>query len=324
MVRMPLLLTDRAATTSPVPLISTSAARTLGLRLAAPTYRRIRPGVWVEAAAYDELPPWQKYAVRVHAFALRHPAAVLCLESAAVALGLPLFGQPRTIHAFDPDQRAPRRFGDVQVHASATPRAVVSVGGVLATSLLDTVVDLARVLPPAQAVAVADAAISAGQGGTLSLDALRTHGQAQENRRGRRRMAWVWANADALSESPGETASRIVMDWCGFERPELQVRFEYDGCRDRVDFFFRSLRAIGESDGWGKYQLMKPEQARRLLQEEKRREDRLRRHGHPFARWEAADAWGVTAMCAALNAAGVRQVRPSNAAMLATLRPSSR
>lgn len=291
----------------------------LGIGLASASWMRVRSGIYVSRAAFTKLPPWKKYAVRVHAFVRQHPDAVLCLESAAIFHGLPLFAETKDIHVFASGRSRSRRFGDVCVHTSADPREVVQVKGALITGILDTVADLARALPPAQALAVVDSAISPTQGGWLSVDALREHIAGQQNHRGSARAGWAWGNADARAESPGESVSRAVITWTGFERPELQHRFHYEGANDRTDFYFPSCRAIGESDGWQKYQRHDPAEAARLLAEEKRREDRLRRHGHPFARWDLTDAWRVKPLERALERAGVPRVAPPQSAMLATL-----
>ena len=316
---MPLLLSDRAVLASPVPLVTRAEARARGIAVDAPAYTRIRSGVHAPTGPYSALPPWDRYAARVHAFARTHPDAVLCLESAAVAHGLPRFGEARDIHVFAPGRTRSRRFGDVCVHTSEDPRALDRRGSLLVTSLLDTTTDLARVLPPAQALAVVDAAISAAQGGTLQLAALRAHAAAQASSRGSAQLRRLWEQADGRAESPAESVSRAVIAWCGYEEPELQHEFHYDGVDDRVDFLFPSVGAVGEADGWGKYDLADPERAATHLRDEKRREDRLRRHQHPFARWELADAWRIRPLCHALDAAGVPRVRPREAAMLATL-----
>ena len=312
-------------TSSPLPLMTASEARMLGHDVSSPRWHRVRHGIYVDKVAFEELPPWRKYAVRVHAFVRMHPDAVLCLESAAVFLGLPLFDEARDIHVYDPDRGASRRFGDVCVHTSADPREVVQVDGAYVTGLLDTTIDLARVLPPAFALAVADAAIAPAQGGTLTTAILQEHAAAQQNQRGVVQLRWLWARADPRSESTGESISRAVIEWCGFPVPVLQVTFHYDGCADRVDFLFEDTKTIGESDGWGKYKMAKdPARAAELLKDEKRREDRLRRRGHPFARWELRDVLRVTPLGDALHAASVRRVRPSEPGMLATLRDRRR
>lgn len=321
---MPLLLSARAATSSPLPLVTTREARMLGVAVHSKAYHRVRSGVHVDAGAWAALPDWRKYEVRVHAYLRTHPDAILCLESAAVVLGLPLYGHPAQIHVHDPDRRSSRRFGDVCVHTSVQPRDVVTTAGIRCTSLLDTVVDLARVLPPASALAMADAAVSTCQGGALDVGALRDRVAEQPDRRGRARLAWLLPRIDGRSESPDESVSRAVIEWCGFERPALQRDFWYEGHHDRCDFFFPSCGAIGESDGWGKYDLADPAAARRHLREEKRREDRLRRHLHVFARWEHRDTMRVTPLARALHAAGVPVVRPVQSHMLATLRDHRR
>lgn len=296
----------------------------LGIHLDSGRWLRVRKGVYVDRAAYVASPPWKRYAVRVHAFVRMHPSAVLCMESAAVFHGIPQFGEAQDIHVYDPDLAHSSRHGDVSIHTSRDERQLTSVDGVRVTSLEDTILDLARVAPPAHALAMTDAAISRAQGGKLSLEDIRARGEAQQNQRGRARLRWVWEQADPLSESPAESVSRAVMLWSGFERPELQREFVYEGRLDRTDFYFASCRAIGEADGWGKYELDDPEKAKQNLAEEKRRENRLRRNGHSFARWELRDAWQITPLCDALAAAGVPRVAPAQPGMLATLRANPR
>lgn len=317
-------LSDRAEVVSPLPLYTVAQARMLGIRLNGKSWVRVRKGVYVDRLKYLALPKWKRYAVRVHAFVLTHPDAVLCLESAAVFHGIPHFGETKDIHVYDPEGACSWRHGDISIHTSRDPREVEVIDGVRVTSLCDTIVDLARVVPPANGLAMVDASVSPVQGGTLRLDALRERGDEQQNQRGRARLQWVWENSDALSESPGESLSRAVIAWSGFEKPELQREFFYEGHEDRVDFFFPSRGAIGESDGWGKYDLDNAEKAQRHLTDEKRREDRLRRHGHPFARWDVKAAWKVDPLCKALSAAGVPLVAPSQPMMLATLRSNAR
>lgn len=317
---MPFTMSDRAQLRSPLPLHTRDEARMLGIRLDDRKWHRVRKGVYVDKKQYAALPEWLRYALRVHAFLRTHPGAILCLESAGVFHGTPQFGESLFIHVYDPDAVTSQRYGDIRVHTSRDPREVVRVGAALVTSLVDTVVDLARAMNPADALAVADAAISSPQGGTLHLQQLITRGEALENLRGRARMRWVWVNADALAESPAESVSRAVMLWSGYETPELQREFHYEGKHDRTDFHFPSCRAIGEADGWGKYDFEDPQEAAKRLREEKRREDRLRRHRHPFARWDLGGVWKVTPLCEALDGAGVPRMHPPQSAMLATLK----
>ncbi|MFT4259298.1 hypothetical protein [Microbacterium sp.] len=324
MLDMPLLLSARATTASPIDLLTSAETRLLRIDTSSPRLIRVRRGVYADREEYQGLTGAKRYAVRVHAFVRAHPDAILCLESAAVVLGLPSFGETRDIHMYSPERRRSRRFGDVVVHTSQDARRVERIDGVRVTSMLDTVADLARVLPPARAIAVVDSAIAPAQGGMLTLDELRAHVRPQVNRRGILRLEWTWDNASALSESPPESLSRVVIDWNGFETPILQQVFHYEGFEDRADFYFEGSRTIGESDGWQKYELDEPVKAAKHLADEKRREDRLRRHRHPFARWDQADAWRSTPLRNALLAAGVEIVRPAQTEMLRTLSDRSR
>ncbi len=321
---MPLLLSTRAVTAPPIDLFTSEEARALSLPLRSEAFTRIRPGVYARRSAWKELTSWGRYAARVHAFVRTHPDAVLALESAAVLHGLPHFGEARHVHVSVDAPTKSARYGDIRVHTSAQEREVVRIGSALVTSFRDTVVDLARTLPPAQALAVVDAALSPVQGGRHALEDLRDLCEARDDRRGVSRARWVWAHADARSESPTESISRAVIAWSGFEAPDLQQEFSYEGVDDRVDFLFRSGAVVGEADGWGKYELAEPTSAAKQLTAEKRREDRLRRHGHPVVRWESIDVWRVTPLCEKLRAAGVPQLSAPSPAYLETLKHRTR
>lgn len=319
-----MLLTDRAVLTPPAPLITREEARMLGVPISAASHLIVRRGLYVPRQAYLSLRPWEQYALRVHGYIRRHPDAVLCLESAAVLHGLPLFRHPRDIHVLAPHAERSQRIGDVCIHTSADARDIMRIAGVRVTGLLDTVVDLARAVAPARALAIADSALSPAQGGGVRLADLRAKAEEQQNRRGRARLRWVCARADGRAESPAESVSRAVIEWSGFEHPELQREFGYEGRRDRADFHFPSNGTIGEADDWGKYELDAPERAAVHLRDEKRREDRLRRNGHPVARWDLADAWRVAPLVTALRGAGLTPQHPPQPAMLATLAQSPR
>lgn len=90
----------------------------LGLRLRSPQFVRVRPGIYARREALADPSPWQRYAVRVHAFARKHPEAILSHESAAVLHGLPQFGESRLIHVYDPHSITTHIRGDVRLHAS--------------------------------------------------------------------------------------------------------------------------------------------------------------------------------------------------------------
>ena len=137
--------------------------------------------------------------------------------------------------------------------------------------------------------------------------------KARADRRGLRRIKWVRARATARSESVGESVSRAVIEWLGYEEPELQVVFEDEG----VDGSGRLLLATDADHrriGWLR-------QVRRggrrglqgSLHAEKIREDRLRRQvGRLRAMGLGATRCGLIPMDAKLRAAGLTPIRPRN------------
>jgi hypothetical protein len=281
---------------------------------------RVRPGVYAPIADWSRLAPWERYLARVHATKVRIRDPVFCLESAAALLGLPLFGEPRHIHLLARGARTVTR-GDVVAHAFLDSRAAVSLRDTSATSVADTVLDLGRVLPPAFGLAVADAALHHGE---VSVESLRGRFAVQRARRGSRQIAWMLSEADPLAESVTESISRAVIGWLGYERPELQVKFRYEGVDDRVDFYWRRRRTIGEADGFGKYDAGDTESSKARFIAEKVREDRLRRYERGFVRWDSHDPFHPQRLDAKLRAAGLIPERAPNVALLATLRQASR
>ncbi|WP_159500198.1 hypothetical protein [Microbacterium sp. 18062] len=310
---------------SPVPLFLSAEAMITRVRLHDDRrYVRVRSGVYAPRDAWLSLKPWQRYLARVHAFALQHPSAALAYESAAALHRLPLFGEPRDIHVFDTERTRSRRFGDVCVHTSRDEREVIAADGMLLTSLLDTGIDLMRVLPPAFALAVGDAATASARADATTVAEMRVRASAGIGTRGRRQMAALLPLVEPATESVGESVSRAVIIWLGFEAPEVQVSF-FDGAHeDRVDFFWRQVRAIGESDGYGKYAGDTVDATVSRMVHEKRREDRLRRSCDSFMRWDWSDAMAVDPLEGRLMRARVPRIAAPHAAYLATLRHNPR
>ena len=101
------------------------------------------------------------------------------------------------------------------------------------------------------------------------------------------------AMADARSENPGESASRVRLIEAGIPVPELQYEvFDEDGrLVARTDFCWEEFKTLGEFDGKVKYgRLLNPGQdPGDVVFEEKVREDALRRLGWQVVRWIWAD-----------------------------------
>lgn len=145
-----------------------------------------------------------------------------------------------------------RRRPGVLVHNAALPVSDVVVRrGVPVTTVGRTVVDLARTLPFAEGVAVADSALRAklttpGQLDAVAARCVRWPGIQRARR--------VVRFADERAESALESISRAVFHEHGLPPPELQVWVgDEDEIIGRVDFLWRRYRTIAEADGAIKY-----------------------------------------------------------------------
>jgi predicted transcriptional regulator of viral defense system len=226
-------------------------------------------------------------AVRATFAALR-TAAVVSHASAAALHGLPLWGIPlQRVHI---TRRPPARSdADTRLRSHVARLAaddVVVLGSLPVTSLARTVVDLARSLPFAAGLAVADAALHSRK---VTPDDLRAVLEAGAGTRGTRAARRVVAAADRRSESVGESRSRAVMIQLGLVLPDLQVEVREPGGRlvGRCDFGWRDARVLGEFDGQVKYgRLLRPgQEPGDAVFEEKRREDALRDERWGMVRW---------------------------------------
>lgn len=277
---------------------------------------RVRSGVYVDADEWEELPPWSRYLARIHSFAMKSPQTVFMHESAAALWGLPTLGRPYHLHARAKRSGGARRTGDIQWHHTSDDPEVVVRPGIALTSPFDTVVDLARTRHPVIARAAADALLRELH---MSADALLATNDARVSPRGRAAARWPLATATQLAETALESASLCVIEWLGFERPELQVEFEIGaGSIVRSDCYWRSVDVIGEADGRGKYSLngSTPEQR---VWSEKRREDALRRRVRGLARWTWDDVRQPEKLQTILRIAGVPEVRAARRDLLRTL-----
>lgn len=197
-------------------------------------------------------------------------------RSAALIYGLGLVGRPGSVAEIT---RAPGDRGShtgdlgVRVHVAALPvEHVVSYRGVLLTSVPRTVIDLARTLPFAEGVAVADSALHARLTSKTALAGVIADCPRWP---GLQRAREVTAFSDARPESVLESLGRAVFHQAGLPPPDLQVWVGDDGeVIGRADFLWRRQRTIGEADGAFKYET--PARARAQLD----RDARLRAAGY--------------------------------------------
>ena len=258
---------------------------------------RLRYGVYVSTSLWSGLGPNARYLCRIRAYAAVCPEPpVFSHHSAAAIWGLPRpAAWPTDIHITAPEASGGRSRHGIVRHTAGPPPLAVSRDGLLVAPVTDTAVEMARLLPFPDAVAMMDRAIHIPRrGGSLatrgelerSLETLA--GPARVKGRGAALRAAEFASTQ--SGSGGESISRAHIFLLGFAAPELQVRFDdARGFIAFVDFFWRTINKVGEFDGLGKY--LKEEYRRGLTTAqvviaEKDREDRVRALGPTFARWD--------------------------------------
>jgi hypothetical protein len=175
--------------------------------------------------------------------------AVLSHTSAARAWDLPLPTRPDDkIHVIVP--RHCGHFGatDAVVHrADAPPSDVAVMDGWPVTTVLRTLVDVARLWRRADAVAAADAALRRG---LVTTDELAVRcGRAMG--RGAARVRSLPALTDGLAESMLESHLRCVLTAAGLRPPASQFTVLDNGLFiARVDFAWPGLRLALEADGF--------------------------------------------------------------------------
>jgi hypothetical protein len=197
------------------------------------------------------------------------------------------------------------------LHRRSTGRVEIDVvDGVMVTSLLETVLALARFELFSDALTATDAALRGFEvngrkvGVESGMLAARLRDLARH--RGVARARAVLDFADAGAESPGESLSRIQMDRLGVVPPTLQQEFRDDLGLMRVDFWWPVHRVVGEFDGLTKY-LRDPHgrSPQEVVIQEKLREDRLRALGLRVIRWTWTEARNAEALRRHLAPAGL-------------------
>jgi predicted transcriptional regulator of viral defense system len=251
--------------------------------------KRLQRGTYTEGPAPAPLGAESRHALVVAATVagLRTPT-IVGHQSAAVLHHLPVWGiRLHRVHILRPPPARGTGSARLHLHVAKVPDSQITlVDGVLATSVTRTIVDLARTAPFESAVVMADWALRRRTTSRAELEeCLQLMGPVP----GSRAAARVIAFADPLSESVGESRSRVLMHRLRLPTPDLQVKVLRRDRSEigRCDFGWKDRRTLGEFDGRVKYgRLLKPGQhPGDVVFEEKRREDELRDHRWQVARW---------------------------------------
>ncbi|BDZ54789.1 hypothetical protein [Agromyces marinus] len=282
---------------------------------------RVRRGLYVADAAWPATEREARHLIRMQAVMEAVTEPVFSHVSAAVLWGLPVVGALEGVHVMGNGKVGRRTRRGIVWHNHALGSGdVVELNGFQVTSLERTAFDIACSRGMEAGVAAVDAALRdrfvTGLGTSVSgvqRDALLDMFEARRGARGIRTALSCARFGDGRSGSAGESISRWNLHRLGFPPPELQVAFARDGGGfDIVDFDWPEHGRFGEFDGFGKY-VRAPLTGGRSIEEvvwdEKRREDRVRRH-RPFAsRWGWSEARDLRALERRLLADGLPKCR---------------
>ena len=245
---------------------------------------RLRRGVY---AALDGRDVEAQHRARAAAATLlRIPGTAISHMSAAVFHRLPTrAGALERVHLTRATGAHGRR--EAGVHLHHTPllaQEIESIDGQPVTALERTVADCLRREPFDWSVVLADAALAR----QASPASLRVYAAAGERRPGNRNLRRVLDFADARSESPAESLSRVAMWRARIPVPRLQFEvITRDGeWVATSDFAWPEFGLIGEVDGRIKYD--QPDRGRlasAVVAQEKQREELIRACGWSITRW---------------------------------------
>jgi hypothetical protein len=254
---------------------------------------RLRRGVYIPRDRWVGKPPWQQAKINLAAHvAASRQTVVYTYFSAARLHGLHVWDCSPDIHVNVGYQSSPSKTAsDVRVHCLEIPagevvhRHVPGVGAAPLSCLARTVLDCAMEAPFAQAVVIGDSALHRG----LTMAALQDALLAMRGRKGIMRARKVVQALNALSESVGESRTRLIMADLPIPPPELQITLVVAGENYRPDFAWREVKLIVEFDGNAKYFDYEPTQE--ALIKERERESALMEEGWTFVRlkWKHLD-----------------------------------
>lgn len=294
----------------------------LAKRVQSGTLVRIRHGVYTDGPAWRDLKPWEQYRLAVSAAAETFESpTVFARHSAASVWGIPTVGLHHPVQALTRKNDGGRSRAGVSRHfAEPSGLTVVRREGLLVTSRIRTVLDLAAFTPFVEAAAPLDHVLKPDR--TLRLPALTMGelvagvGSIYSSAAGRRILAAI-AFADPMSGSAGESYSRALIHVAGFEAPVLQQAiYDTGGLVGYADFYWKQAKVVGEFDGVEKYvkpEFLKGRTPSQVVVEEKNRENRIRAAGFTVVRWDWADLMEPGKLERMVAAAGVLRRRARSA-----------
>lgn len=265
--------------------------RSLARAVARRVLVRLRRGMYVSAERYDACEDEGKHLLHAFAALAAQAGEVALTGASAVAFhGDAIYQQDLSVvHLLRLDQGSGRRAASAAHHhyrPAVGENELVERDGVRAVSPARAVWEVASGSSLEAGVVTADSALRHDPGLREQLEDLQARfGRVPGSRTARAAIAL----ADPLSESAGESVTRVQFHRYRVPMPELQheVYASTGELIGRSDFSWPECRHLGEFDGKVKYEryLRKGESASDRVVREKTREDAMRNEGNGMSRF---------------------------------------
>lgn len=246
---------------------------------------RVRRGAYVRSSVWAPAGADERYRLACIAVARSRPGDALSHHAALAMLGLPLWGHdPSRIDLVTDTVQAVRR-GSVWLHPDDGVAVAMAEGGVARVSVARAIVRTALTMGRDCAVVAGDAALHRG---LVTVDELLAEVALVTPHQGRGRAEDAVFHMNGKAESAGESRTRLVLDDLGMEHESQVVITDEAGVFvGRVDLMVYGVAV--EFDGQAKYGRTRDDddrgpEAGEAVWLEKRREDSIRRQGHPVER----------------------------------------
>jgi hypothetical protein len=263
---------------------------------------RPRRAAYVDAVLWREADPDERFRLLVRAVAHTRTGDVVSHHAALALHGLPLWAHDTERVDLLTDIGQAVRRGGLHLHPQSLVRPV-EVGAIAVVPVARAVVRTALTMGRDCAVVAGDAALHAG---LVTADELLAEVALVSPHEGRARALEAVLRMDEAAESVGESRTRLILQDLGLAHESQVWITDADGdAVARVDFLVEGV--VLEFDGRVKYRA-EGEDAGEIVWLEKRREDVIRRRGHPVERviWDDLDRPG-------LLGARIRAARPAPA-----------
>lgn len=245
---------------------------------------KLRRGVFLRYQVWNQLQPWEIPLAHIAAYLRTTPHTVFSHTSAALLHG---FAVPlnQEVHILGVPTARGKVHGVVKHFPKNLPETMKLSSGVTVTSPLQTIVDSAKILEPAQGLALADSALRVGSVVERELrDALKT-----ASGKGASACHFLAKHFSVMSESPAESYTRFLLIYMGLEFSE-QEEIWVEGRMFRVDFRLTGTNILVEFDG--RLKLTDYGASDQVLEKERYREKTLQNQGFAVFRVGWADVTG--------------------------------